>query len=162
MLKAIINQTRSIGNEFLVINIKADTEAGWHWGLCDQGCTRAFSACRTQVLTSALSEKRNATTALAPVWKWKLNKQQHEHRDNNNKNIARGLYFCLFIHKLTKSSAAMVLPLLSEKGLNFTLNSTGWNASLQLGLRARVTPLRLTATHSDRWLGAGESVFFKL
>lgn len=29
VLKAIINQTRSIGNEFLVINIKADTEAGW-------------------------------------------------------------------------------------------------------------------------------------
>lgn len=37
VLKAIINQTRSIGNEFLVINIKANAEAGWH---CDQGCTR--------------------------------------------------------------------------------------------------------------------------
>lgn len=29
VLKAIIDQTRSIGNEFLVINIKAKTEAGW-------------------------------------------------------------------------------------------------------------------------------------
>lgn len=39
VLKAIINQTRSIGNEFLVINIKADTEAGWRIrAVCGQGC----------------------------------------------------------------------------------------------------------------------------
>lgn len=45
VLKAIINQTRSIGNEFLVINIKAGTEAGWR--ARGQGCTRAYLACRT-------------------------------------------------------------------------------------------------------------------
>lgn len=43
VLKAIINQTRSIGNEFLVINIKAGIEAGRDAGLRGQGCTRRFS-----------------------------------------------------------------------------------------------------------------------
>lgn len=44
VLKAIINQTRSIGNEFLVINIKADQGPGQS-RLCAvvQGCTRRFS-----------------------------------------------------------------------------------------------------------------------
>lgn len=46
MLKAIINQTRSIGNEFLVINIKVQNRRVRHRAVgCaqEQGCTRCFS-----------------------------------------------------------------------------------------------------------------------
>lgn len=91
--------------------------------MCDQGCIWAYLACRTPpILTSTTKAKRE--TPLQPwpplMWKWKLNKQQHQHRYNKKKKNHNGAHiFCLFIHKLTNSAAAIVVETKTKK-------KTGW------------------------------------
>lgn len=65
VLKAIINQTRSIGNEFLVINFKADQGPGQS-RLCAvvQGCTRRFSPAGQNQHQQSI--ERTPTTTLSP------------------------------------------------------------------------------------------------
>lgn len=65
MLKAIINQTRSIGNEFLVINIKAEQGPGQS-RLCTvvQDCTRRFSPAGQNQHQQSI--ERTPTTTLSP------------------------------------------------------------------------------------------------
>lgn len=65
VLKAIINQTRSIGNEFLVINIKAEQGPGQS-RLCAvvQGCTRRFSPAGQNQHQQSI--ERTPTTTLSP------------------------------------------------------------------------------------------------
>lgn len=88
VLKAIINQTRSIGNEFLVINIKA--EPGQQ-AMRGAGLYSALLACRTK--STIINNQRTPTTTLSPSpgmemkieqttttttsrWRWKKESQQ--------------------------------------------------------------------------------------
>lgn len=100
MLKAIINQTRSIGNEFLVINIKAGIEAGRDAGLRGQGCTRRFSPAGQKENQQQLQSEKppNYNPGPAP-WNRKLCKQHQ-----GGKRNSRGLYF-LFIYSLVDPTA---------------------------------------------------------
>lgn len=98
VLKAIINQTRSIGNEFLVINIKAGIEAGRDAG---PGLHSALLACRTKRKTNNSFNQRNPPNynpGPAP-WNRKLCKQHQSGKRNS-----RGLYF-LLIYSLVDPTA---------------------------------------------------------
>lgn len=149
VLKAIINQTRSIGNEFLVINIKAEQGPGQS-RLCAvvQGCTRRFSPCRTKSTSTINRENPEYNPATQ-------SRNGNENWTNNNNNIeevekriAAGLYFCLFIHTLTRGTHHVVVvePLLltgknvnKKYGFNFTPVRVWFRAECGPGFAATVS-----------------------
>lgn len=103
-LKAIINQTRSIGNEFLVINIKVQNRRVRHRAV---GCAQrrvVLGASRLQDKTNINKRKKvkkkhertPTTTLFIPVeWKWKLNKQQHW-EEAGKKNQTRLIFLLIY------------------------------------------------------------------
>lgn len=73
VLKAIINQTRSIGNEFLVINIKAKQGPGQS-RLCTvvQGCTRRFSPAGQNQHQQSIERTPSTTLSPSPGMEMKI------------------------------------------------------------------------------------------
>lgn len=133
MLKAIINQTRSIGNEFLVINIKVQNRRVRHRAV---GCAQnrvVLGASRLQDKTNINKRKKVKKTRENPNYnpdnpggmEMKI-EQTTTLRGGWKKRITRGLYFCLFIHKLTRGTAVAIVVddgenINKKYGLNFAL-----------------------------------------
>lgn len=95
MLKAIINQTRSIGNEFLVINIKAEHSGARAIGYAR--CRVVLGASRLQDQIKINNHKQWENPDYNPVTQ---SRNGNENWTNNNnieveveKRIAAGLYF---------------------------------------------------------------------
>lgn len=133
VFKAIINQTRSIGNEFLVINIKVQNRRVRHRAVGCAQCRVVLGASRLQDKTNINKRNKvNKNTREPQLQPCSSRWNGNENWTNNNierrleKRITRGLYFCLFIHKLTRGTAVAIVVDEGENinkkcGLNFTL-----------------------------------------
>lgn len=99
MLKAIINRTRSIDNEFLVINIKAEPCGARAVG---------YARCRVVLGASRLQDKINnhkqpENPDYDPVTQSRNGNENWTNNNNNNieveveKRIAAGLYFWVYL-----------------------------------------------------------------
>lgn len=104
MLKAIINQTRSIGNEFLVINIKAE-----HSGARAVGYARRRVVLGVSRLQDKINNrKQQENPDYNPVTQ---SRNGNENWTNNNnieaeveKESQQAYIFGLFIHTLTRGT----------------------------------------------------------
>lgn len=173
MLKAIINQTRSIGNEFLVINIKADTEAGWRRAVCGQGCRLArFSPAGHRTINISVKRNRHYYNPGAG--------HENENWANNStsKKASHGAYIFVYLFISWPEATTATRPLLLTKtitttkiGLNFTPNShrvgPGMQPCNEVFARKCHTPAFDSCSlrpGGDRWVGGEErfSCKFKL
>lgn len=128
VLKAIINQTRSIGNEFLVINIKAEQGPGQS-RLCAvvQGCTRRFSPAGQNQHQQSIERTPSTTLSPSPGMEMKIDQTTTTTSKRWKKESQQAYIFAYLFIRWPEGRATWWRPLLltgknvnKKYGFNFT------------------------------------------